>query len=216
MKTKILHRLALIVLALVVIIFSSFKSANTAQNKIKFSELRTGNTIQKIVLNGNVEVFLTQGNVESLMVYDDNYSKNASVQWESGVLRIASYKDQKLSVWITVKNLGEIEASGKSTIQSMNKLSTVNLSINLKDGAKAILDAQVFNLTTAVADSSKLELNGEAENQQINLCGAAVYESPRFIAQNRTVSITGRAEATYQQDGKVTSIKSVNQVNSDK
>lgn len=216
MKTKILHRLALIVLALVVIIFSSFKSANAAQNKIKFSELRTGNTIQKIVLNGNVEVFLTQGNVESLMVYDDNYSKNASVQWESGVLRIASYKDQKLSVWITVKNLGEIEASGKSTIQSMNKLSTVNLSINLKDGAKAILDAQVFNLTTAVADSSKLELNGEAENQQINLCGAAVYESPRFIAQNRTVSITGRAEATYQQDGKVTSIKSVNQVNSDK
>jgi hypothetical protein len=216
MKTKILHRLALIVLAFVVIIFGSFKTAQATQNKIKFSELRTGNTIQKIVLNGNVEVFLTQGNVESLMVYDDNYSKNASVQWESGVLRIASYKDQKLSVWITVKNLGEIEASGKSTIQSMNKLSTVNLSINLKDGATAILDAQVFNLTTAVSDSSKLELNGEAENQQINLCGAAVYDSPRFIAQNRTVSITGKAEATYQQDGKVTSIKSVTRVNSDK
>ncbi|MBC7914313.1 MAG: DUF2807 domain-containing protein [Pyrinomonadaceae bacterium] len=216
MKTQILHRLALTVLAFVVIIFSSFKSAHGSQNKIKFSELRTGNTIQKIVLNGNVEVFLTQGNVESLMVYDDSYSKNASVQWENGVLRIASYKDQKLSVWITVKNLGEIEAAGKSTIQSMNKLSTVNLSINLKDGAKAILDAQVFNLTTAIADSSKLELNGEAENQQINLCGAAVYDSPKFIAQNRSVLITDKAKATYQQDGKATSIKSVTKVNSDK
>ena len=150
------------------------------------------------------------------MVYDDNYSKNASVQWDSGVLRIASYKDQKLSVWITVKNLGEIEASGKSTLQSMNKLSTVNLSINLSGGAKAILDAQVINLSTAVADSSKLELNGEAENHELNLQGTAVYESPRFIAQNRTVSIAGKAEATYQQDGKITSIKSGNKVISDK
>ncbi|WP_026899374.1 GIN domain-containing protein [Daejeonella oryzae] len=208
MKTTILNRLALIVLAFVVIIISSSRPAKATDANAKVTELASVKNIQKIILNGNVEVFLTQGITENLRIYDDYYSKNALVQWENGELRISSFEDHKLSVWITVKNLSDIEANGNSVIRTTNKLSSVDLNVNLLDGAKAKLDARVYNLNTHVSGSSKLEMRGEAENQQITLSDASVYESVGLNVQNRSISISDRAEASYYQDGKVTSIKS--------
>jgi Putative auto-transporter adhesin, head GIN domain len=207
MKTKLTQMLALTVIAFIMISTGS-KGAHAAET-IKVTELKEVKHISKIVVTGNVDVYITQGYEENLKVYDDYYSKNALVQWENGVLRISSYENKKLAIWITVTNLSAIEASGNAVIRSMNKLSGINLDINLTNGAKANVEAQVVNLNTVVADSSRLELSGDAESQAINMRGMAQLEASAFTAQNQSIVMSDNAAASFNQNGKTTQLKTM-------
>ena len=207
MKTKIVKMLALTVLAFVVIIISSSKKSKAADKTVVVTELKDVKHIHKIVVVGNVDVYLTQGTEENLKVYDNYYSKNALVQWQDGELRISSFEKEKLAVSITVNNLSAIQASGNVKVRSMNEISTIDLDIQLKDNAQANLEARAVNISSSIADGSVLKLSGESDNQHLNLSGAAQYESSRFTSKSRSMIISDGSVASINQDGQSTSIK---------
>ena len=212
MKSSISRMLALIVLAFVVIFISSSKKARAADKNILVTEFKDVKHINKLVLIGNVDVYLTQGNEENLKVYDNYYKKNALVQWENGELRITSFDKERLAVTITVSNLSVIEASGNVNIRSMSELSSVDLDIQLKNNASAQIEAQAVNISSSLQDQSKLVLSGESENQHIALNGTAEYEATRFISPNRSMTIADGAVASINQGGQATSIKTYSRV----
>ena len=67
---------------------------------------------------------------------------------------------------------------------------------------------------TNVSDYSKLALNGEAENHEVNLKDSSQYESNNFIADNRLITLKNSATASFMEKGKLTNIRSVSLVNS--
>lgn len=209
MKTKFLNLLAVTVIAFTLIIISSSKKVKAADKPVTMTRLAHVKHINKIIVNGNVDVYLNQGSAEDLKVYNDYYSKNALVQWENGTLRISSFEKEKLAVWITVTDLAVIEASGNSSVRSLNSISSIDLSINLAGQATANIEAKVVNLYSSVADAAKLELAGDSENQQMELSGISSYDASRFTAQNRSVLMSDNAVASFTQDGKTTSIKTL-------
>ena len=212
MKSSISKMLALIVLAFVVIFISSSRKAKAADKNLSVTEFKDVKHINKLVLMGNVDVYLTHGVEENLKVYDNYYTKNALVQWENGELRITSFDKERLTVTITVSNLSAIEASGNVNVRSMNELSTIDLDIRLKNNATAKIDAQAVNISSSLQDQSKLVLSGESENQHLALNGAAEYEATRFTSPNRSLTISEGAVASINQGGQSTSIKTFSSV----
>lgn len=212
MKSPISKMLALIVLAFVVIFISSSRKATAADKALFVTEFKDVKHINKLVVMGNVDVYLTQGTEENLKVYDNYYSKNALVQWENGELRITSFDKERLTVTITVSNLSAIEASGNVHVRSMNELSTIDLDIRLKNSATARLEAQTVNISSSLQDQARLELSGESENQHLALGGAAAYEATRFTSPNRSMTISEGAVASINQGGYATSIKTYSSV----
>ena len=72
-------------------------------------ELTQVGNINKIEASGNVDVYLVNGDYDAVKVYDDYYSGNAVVKNEDGVLHIASYASEKLTVFVTKCLLSELQ-----------------------------------------------------------------------------------------------------------
>ena len=212
MKSSISKMLALTVLAFVVIFINSSRKAKAADKNLFVTEFKDVKHINKLVLIGNVDVYLTQGTEENLKVYDNYYTKNALVQWENGELRITSFDKTRLAVTITVTNLSAIEANGSVSVRTMNELSTIDLDIHLKNNASAQIEAQAVNISSSLQDQSKLVLSGESENQHLALNGTAEYEATRFTSPNRSMTIADGAVASINQGGQATSIKTYSRV----
>mgnify|MGYP003296342079 CR=1 FL=1 len=196
--------LALTVLAFVVIIISSSNKGKAAEKAVAPTEFKKVKDIYKIVVKGNVDLYITQGDEESLKVYDGN---PADVKLENGILSISSSRNQRLAVSVTVINLSTIEASGTSRVRTMNEISTVNLDLQFNDQADGQIEAKAISISSLLSDQAKLELSGESESQHLGLSGAAQYEASRFTAQNRSIVVSQGAVASINQQGQNTTIQ---------
>ena len=185
MKTSIKNLIASL-LTTVVLTSSAFASSDEPKNTI--TVLNQVKNISKLVVSGNVEVFLIQASTESVKVYDSYYSKNALVQQEQGVLRISSFQKETLKVAVYVNNLSSIQASDNATVKTFGKVSFLNLDVILKDNASADIEANTVSLYTSVKDSASLTLSGATEDHTAVLGSVAKMSMNQFTASSSSVS----------------------------
>ncbi len=107
MKTKILSivTIAAIVLGITSSTYAATKNDSAAKNNEVSTVLTNVSNINKIEVRGNVELFISDGSSDQVKVYNRYYAESALVQSQKGVLRITSYSDQKLVVWVTANQL---------------------------------------------------------------------------------------------------------------
>ena len=134
MKTTILTIAASLVLALGV---STAANAATKIDNGAAVVLNNVSKINKIEVRGNVEVYVSAGENENVKVYNKYYSESALVQNNNGTLRITSYKNEKLVVWVTANDLKAINAYDNAEVKSFGKLAALELNVNLYDNASA-------------------------------------------------------------------------------
>jgi hypothetical protein len=179
MKTSIKNLFAA---ALTVITLSTSAFAATDVNEKNITILNQVKNINKLVVNGNVEVILVQAPTESVKVYDSYYSKNALVQQENGVLRISSFQKETLTVTVYVRNLSTIEASNNSSVKTYGKVSFLALDVILKDNATADINARTLELYTVVKDNASLKLSGTSDEHYAVLGAQAKLSMDKFVA----------------------------------
>jgi len=117
--------------------------------------------ISEIQIRGNVELYVSAGTTDQVKVYNNYYSNNALVQDDKGVLRIASYSTQKLTVWVTANQLAKLSVYDNSTVKSFGKLSAINLDVELYNNASAQLNMDAFSANVKVNDNAKANLTGD-------------------------------------------------------
>jgi len=198
MKTSI-KTLFATALTLVVLIGSAFASTDVKSNNV--TVLNQVKNINKIEVNGNVEVILVQAATESVKVYDSYYSKNALVQEKNGVLRISSFQKEKLTVAVYVRELSSIDAADNASVKTFGKVGFVALTINLKDQATANINANTISLTTSVKDNAVLKLSGTTTDHYAVLGSQAKMSMEQFAAENTSVKTIAPVYA------KVTTVK---------
>ncbi|AYL94360.1 GIN domain-containing protein [Mucilaginibacter celer] len=159
MKTQILSFIAMMIM---VSGLTQNASANTFKDD-NFTVLNDISAINKIEVRGNVELFISDGNMDRVKVYNKYYAENALVQSRNGVLRISNYKAEKLVIWVSASDLRSVSAFDNSSIQSFGKLFRVEFSIDLHDAASAKLDLDVYAAELTVKDHAKVELSGAAD-----------------------------------------------------
>ncbi|WP_448699416.1 GIN domain-containing protein [Mucilaginibacter sp. AW1-3] len=135
--------------------------AATKNNNIE-TVLSNVSNFTNIEVAGNVELYVSTGEANNVKVYDSYYNQNALVQEQNGVLRISSYKTEKLVVWVTVADLHAITASDNAVVKSFGKLTAIDLNLNLKDKASAQLDLDVSNAAVVLNGDAKAKLSGFA------------------------------------------------------
>jgi hypothetical protein len=180
----------------VLIVVSGTKKVTAAENLSVMTELKDNTPIDKIAVKGNVEVFITQGEHQSITVYDNYYGKNALTQIEDGTLRISSYEDKKLSVWVTVKDLKSIEAADKANIYGINEFKVLDLNITLENEATANVKLDTYQLHSQISGSSKLILKGNTVHQTVSATDDANIDVSKFVSNSEELNLNKQASIT--------------------
>ena len=206
MRTKLTTVLTVIVAVIMLTITTETSIAAENNQVTKLTEIKN---ISKVTATGNVEVFLSQGGTEGVTVYNKYYSESALVQLEDGELRITSYGTEKLQVWVQVDQLRGIEANGSAKIQSLNKISALELSVELNDSSSAILNTETISSDAQVNDSSTLNLSGSAEDHSLTISGTGKVDVTDFNSPSSSLNSEGTGKLVISRDGKSIIIQKV-------
>lgn len=171
-----------------IILLSNTVSVKAAEPTNHITKLSSVKDIRKIVVSGNVNLLLVQGNKESIKVYDKYYSKNALVQQQGGTLRISSYADRPLSIVVYVKELNAIEANNEAKVRTEGCFQLLNLDVRLKDNASANINTKTVNLFTSVKGASALKIAGTADQHAIEMCDLGNLTLDKFAAGETVIA----------------------------
>jgi hypothetical protein len=193
MKTRILSfvTIAAIVLGISTTTFAATKNDAAAKNNEVSTVVPNVSKISKIEVRGNVELFISDGSSDQVKVYNRYYAESAMVQSQKGVLRITSYSDQKLIVWVTATQLSEISAYDNSEVKSFGKLSPIEMDVTLHNNAYAKLDMGGYSANITVNDHAKADLTGNVNQCNLKYSRSTTVNSTNFAADHLTKTVDG-------------------------
>src|ERR1700753_260937 len=119
MKTQIITLLTALVLAAGTTNATFAATAKTDDVTV----LTDVSNINKIEVRGNVLLYVSEGNADQVKVYNKYYAESALVKSRNGVLSIASYKPEKLVVWVTAAELSGIAAYDNAEVKTFGEIS---------------------------------------------------------------------------------------------
>ncbi|MBU2374996.1 MAG: DUF2807 domain-containing protein, partial [Bacteroidetes bacterium] len=180
---------ALYVVLFILIIVSGTQKVMASENNKALTVLNEKTPIYNIFAKGNVRVFISQGEEQEIKVGNNYYAQNALTQVEGGTLRISSFEKEKLTVWVTVKDLRSIEAYDHALVYSLNQFRAIDFKVTLGNQAVAVLDVQAFDLTTDISDTSRLKLKGSTEFHQIVAHNSSNIDVTKFAAQTEELKL---------------------------
>ncbi|GGH19706.1 hypothetical protein GCM10007352_31230 [Mucilaginibacter phyllosphaerae] len=163
--------------------------ANVKNNNGETSTVLTNiSRINKIEIHGNVELYVSDGATDRVKVYNKYYAESALVQSQNGVLRISSYKNEKLVVWVTAADLQAITAYDNAAVKSFGNLARLDLEVNLYNTATANLKLDAYKATITVNDNAKATLTGNVNDYSLKYAQAANVDQKDFVAVNASKS----------------------------
>ncbi|WP_183562745.1 GIN domain-containing protein [Mucilaginibacter sp. SP1R1] len=192
MKTKLF---AIVTMLVLVGGITSTTYATTYNNTNVATVLTDVSKINKIEIRGNVELYVSAGAANQVKVYNRYYGESALVQNENGVLRITSYKAEKLVVWVTANELRAITAYDNAQVKSFGKLSTIDLDVNLYNNATANLNLDTYSANVNVNDRAKIDLSGITTVYNLNHAAATSVNNNNFAAATYTDKLNNAAPA---------------------
>ncbi|HZY38066.1 MAG TPA: DUF2807 domain-containing protein [Mucilaginibacter sp.] len=159
MKTQIITLFTALVLSTGI---AATTYAATTKDSGNVTTLTDVSAINKIEVRGNVVLYISDGTADQVKVYDKYYAESAQVQSRNGVLSIASYKAEKLVVWVTAADLRSVSAYDNSEVKSFGDLSIIEFEVDLHNNASAKLSLDAFSADITVADNATANLSGTA------------------------------------------------------
>jgi hypothetical protein len=180
MKTAILTIFSALVL--VSGIANSTYAATAKNDNNTYTVLNDISAINKIEVHGNVELYVSDASSDQVKVYNKYYSESALVQSKNGVLRISSYKAEKLVVWVSANDLRSISAYDNAEVKSFGNISKIEFDVDLHDNASAKLNLEAYSANVTVKDNAKADLKGSATELNLNRDIESNVQSKNFTA----------------------------------
>ncbi|MFD0792239.1 GIN domain-containing protein [Mucilaginibacter litoreus] len=189
MKAKFLTIATVVTLALGSV-SSVYATDKSIKNEDASTVLTNVSKINKIELHGNVELYVSDGSADQVKVYNKYYSENALVQNQDGVLRISSYTDKKLVVWVTANDLRAITANDNSTVKSFGNLSKIDIDVTLNNNASANLTLDAYKANIKVNDRAKANISGIIDQYSLTQDQSATVNQTNLAAANTSKTVT--------------------------
>ncbi|MDB4918159.1 DUF2807 domain-containing protein [Mucilaginibacter sp.] len=178
MKTKILS----VITMLVVVLGLTNSTYANAANIDAYTVLNDISAINKIEVHGNVELYVSDASSDQVKVYNKYYSESALIQNKNGVLRISSYKNEKLVVWVSANDLRSISAYDNAEVKTFGTISKIEFNVDLHDNAEARLNLDAYSASVTVKDNAKADLKGSATELNLNRDIESNVRSNNFAA----------------------------------
>lgn len=192
MKTSI-KTLTKSVLAAIVLSSAIFSTSVMADEKqpIKMSAPKN---IGQVIVSGNVEITLVQGQKESVSYNDDNTGKVKVIQ-DGHALKITSADGNTAKITIYVKDIYRIQASENAVVKTAGKLDSKYLQLFLKGDAVAEINSNTESLYTVIEGRADLKLSGATQEHILVMGSTPKLNLDRFAALKTQMSSPG-AETT--------------------
>jgi len=194
MKTRIFSLIAIAAVVLGVSNTTLAATKDSAANNSEVSTILKVSKISKIEVRGNVEVYVTDGADDQVKVYNRYYSESALIQNNNGTLRISSFADQKLVVWVKAEQITSIDAYDNAEVKSFGKISPLEMEVTLHDNAYAKLDVDGYKMNITVNNRAKADLSGNVEQCNLKYDRSAYVNSSNFAAAHITRTVDGNVK----------------------
>lgn len=182
---------------------ASLAAAANAQKTVydANAEQRTVTSFRAIQVSNSFDVYLTQGNDESVAVSAASKEdlSHIEVKVQDGVLMIR-YQDgkkwwngnKKLKAYIALKNIDELRASGACDIKIEGSLHAASLKVNLSGATDLKGELNIDGALDAdLSGASDMDVSGSAQNVTIDASGASDVKAYNFTTNICTVDASG-------------------------
>jgi hypothetical protein len=163
-------------------------------------EIRKVPSFDGIEVSGAFDIVLKQGAAEEVTVETDaNLLPIIRTEVVGGTLRIETRKPVHhvtvMKVYVTVKNLKNIDVSGAVDISTEGRITVPELSIDASGASDSKLEIAVQKLKLGCSGASKMKFTGTAVDVTMDLSGASDIFAFDMIAENYDIDISGAGNA---------------------
>ncbi|MBX2965571.1 MAG: DUF2807 domain-containing protein [Cyclobacteriaceae bacterium] len=168
----------------------AFAQSRETRNVETFNKIAFGLPGKAIVTQGSPQKVELEGSKEML--------ERADVYVEGSKLVIRSKdrwrswsRDERITVYITVKDINALSVSGSGTLEAITKIITGNLDLKVSGSGSLRADVDANNVDASVSGSGSVVLRGKCNNLESNISGSGDVEATVAIANTLDVSISG-------------------------
>jgi lipopolysaccharide export system protein LptC len=140
-----------------------------------------------ISVSDGVDLYLTQGNEESVAVSasEEKYAERFKTEVENGTLKIyfdnkglnwAVNDKRKLKAYVSFKTLEKLHASGGADVKIQGGLNAANLDIKFTSGSAFTGKLTAKELTVEQNSGSAINMSGSADKIKIDISSGAVFK----------------------------------------
>ncbi len=188
------------VLFLLSICFSNIYAQNS-------EEIRKISNFKGIHISGGIDLYLKQGSTESVKVVADKDRMDKIItDNEGGILKIYVEssknwfdfewkKSKAMRVYVTIKDLNVLSATGGSDVYTEGKLDLINLELKATGGSDIRLTLDADELTCSTTGGSDVILSGTATVFKALSTGGSDLKASNLRTNFCTVSSTGGSDA---------------------
>jgi len=157
-------------------------------------------SVSALDVGGAFKVFLTQGDKEFVIVEaDENLLNVITTEIQGQTLVIKTTEDirdsEALNIYLTFKNLDEMEISGACHLIGENKMKFDDLELDCSGASNVELKLAAQKLTFDFSGASQIELYGSAESVELNLSGASQFDGYDLEADIYKADVSGASHA---------------------
>jgi hypothetical protein len=201
--------ISLLILAFVLVI-PELSHANVSQKYSESNGIRGNGKIIKtersvsgfhaIGVSGGIDVYIIPGNIEKAVVETDENIQNAIITSVSnGVLKIYCDKSinnsKKLNVYVNVKELDKVTASGGCDVYAETNLIYSSLTFDFSGGCDLKLNCSTKMLNCILTGGSDAQIKGSAEKADLEASGGSDIKATELKIGKCKIEATGGSDA---------------------
>jgi hypothetical protein len=162
------------------------------------------NNFNAISVSSGIDLYLTQGNSESIKIVTSNEHLNKVIVEKKGTslnIRYGTknnwsgmFNDREIKVYVNFKNLQSLTASGGSDVNSQHTINVPRITITSSGGSDIELDLNTTDLEITSSGGSDINLRGKATNMNVTSSGGSDVDAKDFPVQNARVNSSGGAD----------------------
>ncbi|MEP7141985.1 MAG: head GIN domain-containing protein [Ferruginibacter sp.] len=177
----------LLVLLFVVAGLQSFAQKEAVINDPNAQKRSLRESFSTISVTDGVDLYLTQGNEESIAVSaaDPKYMERYKTEVDNGVLKIyydnkginwTGNEKRKLKAYISFKTLEKLNASGGARVIMKSVLTADKMEYTFTSGADFTGEVNISQLDVVQNSGSLVEINGKTGNLKVDVSSGAVFK----------------------------------------
>ncbi|MCD4737274.1 MAG: DUF2807 domain-containing protein [Bacteroidales bacterium] len=163
-------------------------------------EERKVSSFDGISVGGAFKVYLTQGSGYALVVEaDENLLAVISTEVSAGTLKIKTTEDirdsEALNIYITFKELKELDISGACNLVGENKFNLDDLDMECSGASNVEMEIDATEIEMDFSGASDIELAGSATKVNLDLSGASSLDAYDLQVNKLSADISGASHA---------------------
>ena len=194
------------------------KSQKEMVNDPNASVRSVSGDFEKIKISGGIDLFLSQSNEIAIAVSasEKNFKDAIRTEVINGTLHIfydgektwSTLKNKKLRVYVSFKELQNIEASGACDVQVAGVIVVPSLSLKLSGSGDFRGALKVNELNIELSGASDVTIKGSASIISIESTGASDVKGYDFVADYCTAKASGASDVNITVNKEITATAS--------